>query len=846
MIKKIVWPVCLSLVGVISCVSQNKVPERNVAGIRDIIKEWNANSNLAQDFSGQTTARPLTTKDILKHTSTGKLAATSAELIIDNDAAFDAKLQAIRSAKQSIRMSYYIYADDDSSSVITSELIKKAQEGVKVKLLVDFISTYPKLDLFQMMVNEGRGNLEVRFYNFPTERIQADAKYMSLPCPKTENPSHNTCVKYKNDIMAKTANNPNPFFAKMFLAGLYGRNPIALKGAVGLGAQINPEDYKSTAGETSPEDQARLLEFLKLYFDAKVKGDIGAMIKVTIAMFIHGDDLNPIVNEISGRLPLENKTKVAGTKLTHAQEWDHITDYSHHKLLAVDGRYFILGGRNIEDSYHMKSRLGTKGKYIFMDTDFSVTTSAGGAAAVDQSFDKIFNFTPMVATLDKVQRIVPIDMVNNNELLGATIVECTTQAKTGKIQEDQVSSCVETAFSAKVKSTVSARLNKVKQEMLASAQKYNSLYAAGGKKILRDNWRNKSFTVDVNKLSTEDLQTADIYYVENTSFNLKEDREKQLVRRAGSKIGAEKFFNKNIHALWYRGIENACYVSAKEKRDVRVVFHSAYLFMPSGLVHKMAKMLNGDYGDCSRVHLTLLTNSIETTDLNVINVFARYQLTQLFRHYQALVMNTEQNKRWFPKVDYYEYNATGVGTGISLHTKLSLLGDDMIVGSANADTRSYSMDTNNAVFIRNARNMNRDYATFVDGLMADKNKTTEYTMKYSQITDDQIKQENEYILGQFICRWDKTANCAGAKMIKASQISSKRFSKERIAEALQLMDQIGARISHANYKILNFRGEFDEIENFYRGRDYNSNYDAQLEGEFNKLANEFDNWFKVL
>jgi phosphatidylserine/phosphatidylglycerophosphate/cardiolipin synthase-like enzyme len=41
----------------------------------------------------------------------------------------------------------------------------------------------------------------------------------------------------------------------------------------------------------------------------------------------------------------------------------------------------------------------------------------------------------------------------------------------------------------------------------------------------------------------------------------------------------------------------------------------------------------------------------------------------------------------------------------SLHSKVWIIGDDLIVGSANADVRSYMMDANNAVMIRHAPDM---------------------------------------------------------------------------------------------------------------------------------------------
>src|SRR5688500_2401896 len=93
-------------------------------------------------FADAKPARTFTSNEIMRLASSPNLKLRKGRLIIDNDAAFDSKVEMIRSAQREIRMMYFLYADDDSSSVISHELIEKAKAGVKVKLLVDFISNY--------------------------------------------------------------------------------------------------------------------------------------------------------------------------------------------------------------------------------------------------------------------------------------------------------------------------------------------------------------------------------------------------------------------------------------------------------------------------------------------------------------------------------------------------------------------------------------------------------------------------------------------------------------------------------------------------------------------------------
>lgn len=824
--------------GVVSCVSTQKNTDRGVAGISEVAqnivdifkKNMEDNSMIFADGSG---AKRLSSDEILKLSSTQKLNLERGEVLIDNDAAFDSKLAMIKSAQSSIRMAYFIYADDDSASVITRELIKKAQSGVKVKLLVDILTNYGKMDLFSMMTKEGRGNIDIRFYNFPSERIIADAKYMTMPCPKSDAPGAKDCATFKAVAMKATASQDTTFFSRMMLSGLYGKSATALKVALGVGGQISPADYKKKDGEESA-DVGQLFDFFKLMVDAKINHDIGAMIKIQIAMAMYADKLNPVMNELTGRLPIINETVVPGKKISHGQEWDHFTDYTHHKLIVVDGKEFQLGGRNIEDSYHMKSRLGTKGKYIFMDTDFHGVTVAGGATDIEKSYDSMFNFKEMVADFKTVNSAMPFDIPSNPEALGMAAGSCMQDAQAGKVAPEKLGSCVEERFT-KMPSFVSesARQMTAQKEMNASAENYLTNYEGTSKKVLSQNVRmQKSYDASVNNLSSADLNSSEVYYIENTTFKVKA-ADKDKLRRAGSRIGAEAAFNKNIHALWYRGIENACKMSREEGVEKRVILHTAYLFMPSGLVHKIAKMLNGDFGDCSKVRLTLLTNSFQTTDLNVINVFARYQMIQLFKHYAGMVAYEKEfnlgwkgkpYQRWFPTLEYFEYNASAVGSGISLHTKLSMLGDDMIIGSANADARSYYMDTNNAVYIRNAHDLTRDYSKFIDVITGDSKKSTEWTQTYASYTDEKIQLENKFILAQMLKRWDKKG----------------RVDEKKKAEILAIIERMGEKVTNATYRMLNFRGDFQKAQMSEGGGGSN------LEMELNKIANDFDDLFKVL
>lgn len=797
--KKLVMAGILSAFAITACVSTMK-SNRNVASI---------------SLADKQTARAFNDADIEQLASTDKLNIKSARLITDNDVAFETKLAMIKRAQKSIRMSYFIYGDDDSSAEISKALIEKAKSGVQVKLLVDFITNAKRLDHFQMMVDQGNRNLMVHFYNFPSDKIFNDAKYMTLPCPQGNSaPTADECFKFKQPMMAALAQRESTPFSRMLLAGLYGKSATALKIAAGYGAGIDAAKYKAMIKEIDESETKVIFDFFKHMKEA-LGGDLFAKIKLSNALASNGATLNPVLNELTGRLPVK---PLQPNIPLNADEWDHISDYTHHKLIAIDGTTFQLGGRNVEDSYHMKNRLGDKGKYIFMDTDFYAETYPaqgspfGGASGIEASFDSTFDYPAMVVDISKVQAKIPFDMAYNpNGLMEATGY-CLGEAKTGKVQMSQLGECIESAL-PQMPHFVSAQKRKAAAaaEMEASYNRYVSKY----KRTHKDNFRNQPYVDGSDSLTAADAQNAKVYYLENLTFDRKNLANQK--RRIGAHVGQEAADNKSIHAAWFRGLENACVASAKSGQETRVILHSAYLFMPAGMLLRMAQMMNGDFGDCSKVRITLLTNSIETTDLNAINVFARYQMSQLFKFHAQMAA-----KRKVPKLEYFEYNAASVGTGISLHTKLSVLGDDIIIGSANADVRSYYMDTNNGVLIRGATDLNRDYVAFVDNIINNSTRAKNETAHYEQVTEQEMAQMNVYILAALLKRWDKKGT----------------VTPERQKKILDEVTDIGAQVTKDTKDFLNFRSQFERAG-------YDDQAD-QLNEDMLKRMNNFDKMFKVL
>lgn len=86
-------------------------------------------------------------------------------LILDsgNDALVS-RLNLIRSATTSIDLQTYIYDEDDAGRLVLDELIKAAQRGVKVRILMDQLSALKKVDTLAAVAGLHQ-NLQVRIFN---------------------------------------------------------------------------------------------------------------------------------------------------------------------------------------------------------------------------------------------------------------------------------------------------------------------------------------------------------------------------------------------------------------------------------------------------------------------------------------------------------------------------------------------------------------------------------------------------------------------------------------------------------------------------------------------------------
>ncbi len=677
-------------------------------------------------ISGCTTVKQvgLSSEALQKSASAYPLGIVEGYVYTDNDAAFRSKVKLIEGAQKSIDMIYYIFSDDHSSSVLTKALLDAASRGVSVRLLVDYETNYNHLDLYSMMEKEGKGNLHVRLYNRPTANIVKDAVFMTMGCSKeTEGCRRADCSAEKfaaidklfadekiDGVPAASRNisNLNTGNSGLYLSGLYSKRGDVIAFAVQKGGGVDLQKLKEQGSATTPQDKEELKKVGKDYLQARTGGPFLRLQKNTELFFAfaeNGAELNPYKETLTSTLPVNRKLNAEETK-----DWDYFSDYTHHKFLLVDGTSLQMGGRNVENSYHMEKATPLIEKYIFMDTDIFATFSQGGDA-IARSFEDMWNFTPMVATLAEVRQHAPNDFVANIKY-----ADKSCEGKQGKTERE---ACVQKEMQTNFQD-LETRMADCQRTMEENARIYMSEYAPTLPEQLAP-----GFALD--KGST-------LAYLENLPFNRDLPADKRQ-RTYGALAGEEAKDGKYIHDIWLKSIPGVC-AAATPENPKRIILHNAYFFPAANLTHELSRMVNGDY-DCSNVTVTVLTNSIETTDLNPVNIAAHHSIKAFTDFYQQ---HSDPAKR--AKFDYYEYLPPKSGHNRSLHSKVSVFGDDIIIGSANADVRSFMMDSNNAMLVRNAPVFAHEYIDFVDSIIADPSRVRKTNDYFTNTSRDVMKQED--------------------------------------------------------------------------------------------------------
>ncbi|MFK7893236.1 MAG: phospholipase D-like domain-containing protein [Granulosicoccus sp.] len=690
---------------------------------------------------------PLNDELLGRYASVPELSIAGARVLTDNDDAFLTKLDLIRQANSSIDLAYYIFDDDYSSSLMARELIAATERGLRVRMLLDYHSHYKNTDYFLMLErygNTGDGSLDVRFYNRPSQHIVKDAVYLTLGCGDAASASQADCSEAKfleiEQLFAKETidgepasrwniSNINTGGSGLFLSGLYAKNPELMAMAVSNGQNIDIDSLQSNAGSSTPEDTEQLKQLARLYWLANYGSGLDRLVnrlKLSTAFLLYGEQLDPVYNTFTAWLPVERPgaNDQQDESIEQARsDWRFISDFLHHKILLADQQQLVLGGRNVQDSYHMNAS-PLSAKYTFMDTDVHVQLT-DAQNALTESFDKLWHFRTMVASLQEVNAHAPIDFLVNS---AAAAEACQALAQT---EADTHQACLDQALSERREVTPAARHQQLFNQMNDRAQTYEENYLA----IAADR-RSPAFDVE---------QDAQVYYIENLPFDKSLSAENQK-RLYGASNGQEHRSGKNIHALWLSALKRSCQAASADE-PVNIYLHNAYFFIPSNLLSALAQMTDGRW-PCAHVRITVLTNSIETTDLNVVNLLSRHAMKALFEHY-AIYHSPSAGAT----LEYVEYIRASETENNSLHSKVMIFGKDIYIGSANADLRSYLMDTNNGVFIRNAPAMVDAYTTWIDEIVADSTRAVNRNAEYLSTDRAQIQQADEKMVDDELAKY---------------------------------------------------------------------------------------------
>jgi cardiolipin synthase C len=709
-------------------------------------------------------ATGLTSEILVQKSSAWPLEIADGQVFTDNDAAFLSKVRMIEAARKSIDMSYYIFSDDESSSVLTKALLAAARRGVIVRLIVDYETNYNRLDLFSMMEKEGNGNIQVRLYNRPTANIVKDAVFMTMGCSKETAAARPTACSAEKfaaidklfadeqidgvPAAGRNISNLNIGNSGLFLSGLYAKRGDVIALAVQKGEGIDMQEMKGQSSATSPEQKAELKNLGKDYWQARTGAlfqRLSANAELFFAFAQYGQQLDPFKETVTSILPVDRKFSVS-----EQRDWDHFSDYTHHKLLLVDRSAIQMGGRNVENSYHMRPN-PLISKYVFMDTDIQATLSQGGES-VAQAFENLWNFSDMVATLAEVRQHAPNDFVNN-----IRNAEKHCAAEKGKSERD---ACV-----AQEMETHSQDLPERMADSLRTMEENSRTYHDRYLPML-----------PAQPASGFQLEKGSVLgYLENLPFN-KELPAGKRQRIYGALSGEESKDGKYIHDAWLREIAGVC-AAATPGNPKRIVLHNAYFFPAANLTYALSRLVNGD-DDCANVTVTVLTNSIGTTDLNVVNLAARHSLKAFTEFYQQ---NSNPARR--AAFEYYEYQPPAAGPNLSLHSKVSVFGDDIIIGSANADVRSFMMDSNNAMLIRNAPEFQRSYLAFVDGILANPVRVKKLNDYFATTSREKMKQEDLATFRLIMAKYgaDKKMNAEEQKRVEGqfNQMLDDAYSKTR-------------------------------------------------------------------
>jgi hypothetical protein len=253
-------------------------------------------------------------------------------------------------------------------------------------------------------------------------------------------------------------------------------------------------------------------------------------------------------------------------------------------------------------------------------------------------------------------------------------------------------------------------------------------------------------------LDTSSPDSWELHYLENLPFDSHGNR------MFGANVSHLEKSGKFLHQVWGEALNDMC--KSKVRTNRQVYIHNAYVFLPGNLFGTILDMTtSGGALDCENVTIKVITNSFYSTDLNPINLLNDIMVAKLFTQYKQ-----DRNHQKVASLNYYEYLPHNIEeaiesrkqglSGHSLHSKVNVFGDDVMIGSANADPRSMMMDANNGIYIRNAPHLAYHYSHWLDEKIGDSNQIVDLTESYLNKTVAEVEQESHERLDQLVAQYE--------------------------------------------------------------------------------------------
>ena len=294
----------------------------------------------ATPHSGVAATRPLTS-------------FTDIRLLAGNSAAWRARRALIVRANRSIDLCYFIVETDASSAALVLDLIAAAQRGVKVRVLVDYLMTYPHAPLLRGLA-QGGAMIEVRRFGAPS------AKW----------------------LQALTGGGID---AKRFVEGLATQNTALILESISTALPKSiAASLRNTLHRYEQGARTFVLRVFEIFQEARSK--LGELLQLATNNAGRGD---PSVPGLLDRLKakIEEVRRGVALVIEIIRGLEAFLHRTHHKLLLADGRTFIMGGRNLADAYQCEAPASGR---PFRDVDVQAVEGGEADGAHAEAFEALW------------------------------------------------------------------------------------------------------------------------------------------------------------------------------------------------------------------------------------------------------------------------------------------------------------------------------------------------------------------------------------------------------------------------------------------------------------------------